>query len=358
MNQQVEAPQQVDDEPQTLSLTLEQEEELEFERAFNARYGNSEEADPDDPEIPEPKIESKTVSQEEEEEPEPPAAKQTDPKDLLPDGSPIQRPAWYADLSDEAKAKFDEDARQINQLQWQYANVHGRLAPVQRENERLQRQLADAMSMQPAPADSGQRRQSQPGQPLATSQPQDLPPEFKEYAEAFPEEARAIEAMFTALSERNVQLERQVGTLVQGFNEIQQASTNRTRQEELTRLTSAHPDWMQLRETPDYVSWLSHQPPSVQALDQSPHSDDCIYLLDTYKQTRYLANLPQQPLQGQPGQVQQTRQRRELRRQPTPDPQGGGVGMPRLEAGAGLSEEDIFEQEFNRRIAAQRQQFR
>jgi len=290
----------------------------------------------------------------------PPVAAQPDPNDLLPDGSLIQRPDWYAELPEPAQQQFDANARQLNQLQWDYSNVHGRLAPVQRENERLQRRLAQDGQPNPAQA-SGQASQSQPTP--ATQEIHDLP-EFKEYAEAFPEEAKAIEALFGAQTGQIAQLSERLTQISQGLEQVQSQSTVRNQQDELGQLTTAHPDWMQVRQTPDYQQWLAGQPVPIQQLDASPAAAECIYVLDAYKQAAYLSNLQQNPAPGpqaDPRQAaaQQTQAHRQtLIQTPNPDPQGGGVGIPQGDPDANMSDEDMFAQEFERRVQAQRQHTR
>jgi hypothetical protein len=97
----------------------------------------------------------------------------------------------------------------------------------------------------------------------------------------------------------------------------------------------------------------------------SARAEDCIYVLTQYKTAAYLANLqtPTVPPAPNPGDAavpnpaiaaQTTLDHRQtLVQTPVPDPQGGGVGMPRLNPDAMLSDEDLFAQEFERRTKVQ-----
>jgi len=93
----------------------------------------------------------------------------------------------------------------------------------------------------------------------------------------------------------------------------------------------------------------------------SDRAEECSYLLDRYKQDVYLYQLQQtasgtappapSPAQAQADKTAQHRQT--LRSVPTPDPQGGGVGVPGVTTAPQTSEE-LWVEEVERRLRAQR----
>jgi hypothetical protein len=354
---------------------LEMDDEDLFAEEFDRRAGIAE-AEPEvDPPIEQPDVEvqeSEPSPTEQQvapeagtERPESSQAPQQPDPDILPDGSRIHRPEWYSQLPPEAQQHFDQTAREIHSLNWNYSSVHGRLAPVQRENERLSRQLANLEAQyrgqQPA-ADAQAGGQSAHAPPTAPTMDLSSSKEFAEFADSFPEEARAIEALFSHNNEQITNLSSQLQRMQTGLNQIQQTTDQRTTEEEMSALTTAHPDWMRVRESQQFNQWLSVQPQRVVEMVNSDRAEDCIWALDAFKSAAYLNNLAQQP-QGPietpaQRQAQVTRQHRsDLLNTPTPDPQGGRVGVPQGAPGL-MSAEDIFAEEFDRRVRQQKQHIR
>jgi hypothetical protein len=277
-----------------------------------------------------------------------------------------EKPAWYAEASDEVKASFDALNQDLADTRTQYTALHGRLAPVQQANERLRRQVEQAgQPPRPAPNSSAVSSQ-QPGQqtPVAPPTPAlDLAevPEFEEFRAAFPEEAKAIAALFGRQAQHVGNLQEQLGNVSQGLEQIQQASFGKEREDGLNRLAAAHPDWMNVRPSEDFGRWLSTQPRNVAQMADSPNADECIWILDRYKQDvwaqRQIENPPAPPAPTTPAQsaVQTVRSRRQrLRSAPGLDPQGSDVGLPQGTPQEFMTEEQIWEEEVKRRLKAQR----
>ena len=271
-----------------------------------------------------------------------------------------EEPEWMKDLTEDAKQAYLAQQQELANLRNQYNAVHNRLAPVQQENARLRQQLSNASSSPAQGQNSG-------AVPVGQSQPQtkfslDDVEEFKEFREAFPDEAKAMEAAFARQAQYVGNLESQLVQVQQGMQDIQRSSFETKRQTELSRLSEAHPDWMTVRPSEDFNRWLERQPSSISSLANSSSADDCIWILDRYKADMYVAQQfsqqeePKEQPQRSDGRAQQTRSRRQqLRSVPNPPPQqDGGVGAPQM-GGAPMSEEEIWAQEVERRLRAQRE---
>lgn len=264
----------------------------------------------------------------------------------------VEKPEWYEGLSDEAKLAYDGQQDTIQQLQWQYSAVHGRLAPVQAENERLRR-----LATQPkvAPTQGGQ-----PAPSASTPTPDFETQEFKEFAENYPDEAAQMKLLWASQQANTQRLETRLESLAQGLDQVQSFSTNQQMASELQNLEARHPDWMLVRNSPEFDSWLQSQPSAVQPLVNSKNADECSYLLDRYKQDVYLYQLQQQTGGEAPASPQQERatqtaaHRQTLIQTPTPNPQGGGVGVPGGQRPP-QSDEEMWVEELERRVRAQKQ---
>ncbi|RLB68298.1 MAG: hypothetical protein DRH08_01385 [Deltaproteobacteria bacterium] len=277
-----------------------------------------------------------------------------------------EKPAWYADLDDDAKAAFDLMNTDLTDVRSQYTALHGRLAPMQQANERLRSQVEHAGQRPPAQApNSSATSGQQPGQQLPAASPTptlDLGdvPEFAEFKEAFPEEAKAIGALFGRQATHAQDLQQQLGVVSQGLQDIQQASFGQQREQSLNTLAAAHPDWMQVRPSEGFGQWLRAQPASVARMADSKDASECIYVLDRYKQDVWAQRQLENPAGSEQKPVDQSptktvRQRREqIRSVPGLEPQGGGIGRPQGNPEQFMSDEEIWDVEVERRLRAQR----
>lgn len=326
-----------------------------FAQAHDERTGTEGDPEPAPEPEPEPAPEPVLEPQESLERGEA-AAPVADPAAPAEDATP----AWLATLDEAGQAEAMAILEEQGSLRKQFDALHGRLAPVQQENARLRERLADTA---PQPA--------QPANP-ATAQPAPAPSpadfnlsdveEFKEFQDAFPDEAKALEAVFARQGQSISYLQKQLGGVSQGLQDMQQSSFNRQREAEIAQLSGAHPDWATVRPSEDFMYWVQQQPAAIGQLANSPRAADCIWLLDRYKADAAMVDMlngnaqppdPQAP-QGN-GVAQQTRARRQqIRSVPSVNPQlDGGVGTPN-NGGAPMSDEDVWDQEAKRRLREQR----
>lgn len=338
------------------------DEEL-FEQAYNEKFGikaDAEEGDeapapeaPEGEEAPEPELAEGESAEREPEENEA-AADKSEAKQEEDD-----LPEFLKDASDEAIAAYRAQQKELAALRNQYNAVHNRLAPVQQENARLRQRLSATPSPAQTPDSGTPVGQSQPGAGFSLDDVE----EFKEFRESFPDEAKAMEAAFARQGQYVGNLETQLQAIQQGMQEMRQSSFETQRQNELAQLSEAHPDWATVNQSEDYREWLGRQPESVAALAHSTKAQDCVWVLDRYKADAYLAQQFQQEQQPkpeaghQPSRAQQTRERRQqIRSVPNPPPQAGGLGVPQGgNPDAHLTDEQIWEQEAERRLRAQRE---
>ena len=287
----------------------------------------------------------------------PPAPAAAAPEPVTP--APPEEPAWMKDLSDEAKAHLTQVETDLATTQQQYNSLHGKVAPVQQENARLRQRLGNR---QPAPAAPAPPPAGQITPPLETFDLGTMP-EFKAYSEAFPEEAKAIGAVFQQQGKHIHHLNGQVQSVSRGLQDVQQDSLEREKTDGLSRLLAAHSDWQIVRPSEDYRQWLSSQPASIAELDASPDPEECIWILDRYKADRYIQRhlngssqpAAAQPVPPPPAAHPQRTHRERLRAVPSLEPQGGGMGVP---MGGNpddmLSDEEIWDREVERRLREQR----
>lgn len=312
----------------------------------------------------EPSDEDETQAKDEADRGEP-DDKATEAKDSEDDGAP----SWLKSLPEEARESFEAQQHSLASLRAQFDALHGRLAPVQQENARLRQRLAQ----QGAPAQQDPNGGDRAGQPNASTgfSLKDVP-EFAEFSEAFPDEAKAIGALYERQAQEIQKLNNKLSGTEETLGSMQQTAQQHTFQSELQTLSQAHPDWQTVRNSEDFENWLSVQPESVSQLTDSSRSQDCIWLLNAYK--RDYEQVHGRPY-GQPGKngrqgepaagepqaedpkassqdaaAQQARDRRQrIRSVPSPDPQQSGVGIPTGDPGAGRSAEEVWAEEFARR---------
>jgi len=326
-----------------------------FERAYQEKHGASTPQDAEERDAGAAKPEGSREPESEEPQPREGESSSRGDDETAEDDTP----AWLNELPDEARDEYIRQQQELTNLRNQYNSVHNRLAPVQQENARLRQQLS---GKNPSPA-NGQNSQAAPvGQsqsPVKFSL--DDVEEFKEFRDSFPDEAKAMEAALARQAQYVGNLESQLSEVRQGMQTIQRSSYETARQNELQRLSEAHPDWATVRPSEDFNDWLETQPESVAQLASSAKAEDCIWVLDRYKMDVYLYQQTQNGEQAgqspdRDSRAQQTRERRQrLRSVPNPHPQqDGGVGAPQM-GGVAMSDEDIWAQEVERRLRAQRQ---
>ena len=108
------------------------------------------------------------------------------------------------------------------------------------------------------------------------------PDEWKKLQEEFPEWGTAIHKKLEATSQA---LLKRIGA---GGGEVKQeiidaAVSTALQSREYARLERAHPGWQKLTVTPAYKEWYAKQPADVQALAESPWSEDAIDFFNQFK---------------------------------------------------------------------------
>jgi len=320
------------------------DEEL-FAEEFDRRAADERDGAPPEP-TPEPLIDVA---------PEPQVADDegdADPNAEAGAEAPPTKPSWYNELSDEAKLAFDQQESSISTLQQQYSAVHGRLAPVQAQVARLQRQLSTPQPTQQA-STGGQPTPTDP-----TPAPDFESKEFLEFAENYPDEAAQMRRLWVSQQTNTQRLEQRLDSMSRSLENVQSVSNTQTYQTELQTLAERHPDWMTVRHSPQFESWLQTQPDALQPMVESAKASECAYILDRYKQDVYLHELQlagDTPAPAAPSRASATAQHREsLRLHASPDPQGGGVGVPGVTRAA-LTDEELWVEELARRVRSQKQ---
>jgi predicted nucleic acid-binding Zn-ribbon protein len=189
----------------------------------------------------------------------------------------------YSTLSQEAREAFDRLAQARSKVENDYKALHGMMAPTQRQNAELRRQLEATQ------ARIQQLEQLERAQRDASAAKDEALKGIEDWASQFPEESKVLMALVNPLREKVTALEGQLnaaraelGTLA---NERQQAALAR----EISELDKAHADWRDIHASPDYWEWLNRQPPGIQALNESMFAGDAISLLHLYKSSRHAA---------------------------------------------------------------------
>lgn len=195
----------------------------------------------------------------------------TDP-DAQPQGSQPTAEQLWANLTPaqkEALSQLQHRATAAEEL----AKRHiGQVGGLQRKiNEILKSQAA----VNPAAA--------QPTAAQVTAAMAD-PEEWKKLEEDFPTIAQGFKKM---LEVRETKLKQELQAMTQPLlvarQQDQQEREQRFIQEQVRILAEAHPDWGDIRESPEFHEWLAAQPPFVQSGIKSRNAADAVDILNRYK---------------------------------------------------------------------------
>lgn len=177
--------------------------------------------------------------------------------------------------------------QRAEQYESQYHAVTGRLAPTQRELEAARKQLAEIEKQKGAKGDSD-----------AVPTASDIAGKsMQQLREEWPDVADAMQALLEA---QRQEFEQRLTPLQQMEAERRQQQEQAAIQNELNRLSQAHPDYFQIATNPAFSNWVATQPPSVQAMYGSNSADDNIVLLNLYKDATGAAQPAQKPRQSKP----------------------------------------------------------
>lgn len=159
------------------------------------------------------------------------------------------------------------------------------LAQMQELSNAVKRSEGRVSSLQ---SDLARQRNAQPAQ--AEPQPSteqvalaiEDPEEWKKLQDEFPEWGVAIQKKLDATTA--AMLKRYGATQAGVKQEVLDAAVSQALESrEYARLERAHPGWKALTATPSYQDWYKAQPADVQALADSPYSDDAIVFFDKFK---------------------------------------------------------------------------
>lgn len=269
-----------------------------------------------------------------------------------------QEPEWFQKLSDEEKTQVQQEVGQLqgyaHNLYQSYQALHGRLAPVQRENEDLRKRL------------HGQEQQTPP-----TLEDLEKNDAWKEIAQEFPKEAESVKQVFTSQARALQQVQDRQQQAETGMQRFRQQFLARESQ----RLNQVMPDAQHLVQSPRFHQWREairanpQQFPDIAEALRSPHYEENAYAIDQFKrhwaeafpdefrqvypepQQQPPAEQPpppqqpqegQQPPSGQPVQGQQRTPQRPKPPNPSPPSQGSGVSGTSGGGGAPMTNEEYF----------------
>lgn len=154
------------------------------------------------------------------------------------------------------RQRLTEEAAQSRR---DFAALHSRVAPVQRELDIAKRELAQVR--QPA----APQQQPQPAQPavhsaVAALEAQFTSPKWQEYERLYPEDAAIHKdnqlALARVTDEQSNRLEYAIRDQFQRVGRIEQDRQEVFKRDEIRALEQAHPDWQQLNESAEFWDWF------------------------------------------------------------------------------------------------------
>lgn len=197
-----------------------------------------------------------------------PGSAQAAPESAEPvshNAAPIEAPAAAAPP---AAPTMDQLLAQMQELSNTVKRSEGRVSSLQSE-------LARQRNAQPATPET------QPSTDQVALAIED-PEEWKKLQDEFPEWGVAIQKKLDATTK--AMLSRYGATTAGVKQDVLDAAVSQALESrEYARLERAHPGWKALTATPAYQDWYKAQPADVQALADSPHSDDAIVFFDKFK---------------------------------------------------------------------------
>ena len=227
---------------------------------------------------------------------------QGDDKDSEPTVEPEATEDPQADIwagaSDEQREAFRNLQHESLKLQNDVKANAGRVQGYAKKLNEVQAQLdqfRNAQTQQPQ-TNAGTQNVQLDGKTL-----QEVEEEYPEIAQYVRSQTQQVVAEFRQeLDPLKQQTSQNSGTLEELAQDRQQSAVRN----ELDRLSQAHPDYVDLRQSPEFHGWLNQKPDSIRSLANSMLADDNIELLNLFKAQRVA---PQQsaPAQTQPAHAPQ-----------------------------------------------------
>lgn len=239
-------------------------------------------------------------------------------------------------LRNEIQNHNRQQSEAFHRMQQQYNALHGRVAPAQRQLAELTRERDELKKQmeahQNAPSSLEELEKSKV---------------FKDIAEDFPEDAKALREQVSGVVANAVQ--NATAKLEEDQRALQTERETWT-QREIQRLEQAHPDWDQAVKSREFAYWRSalspeHQQQVAQML-ASPFAEENVQVLNAFKSDLQAAQQGStQPQESKPqGSQQPSNTPSPQRRSPpsaSPPSTGSGVSGSRRTPVA-RSEEDLF----------------
>lgn len=181
----------------------------------------------------------------------------------------------FADLPEDVRGKVQEAWEREN------AALLGRVAPVQRQNAQL---LRENLALKGRPANGGA-----PPAPKTIAMPGD--PGWDKFKKDYPEialpmEQRLNQFLGVTSSHVNEAIETRVKPVADRVNATV-AETALEREARRLAVTLGHPDFVEVRDSKEWDTWLSTLPAAVRVLEDSDSADDAAYLLTQFKASPY-----------------------------------------------------------------------
>jgi hypothetical protein len=186
-------------------------------------------------------------------------------------GQPASQDDWLATLPEDIRNRFSEQVEANRHLQAElakarndHAGMAGKLKPLQQKLSQTEYQLRQATAGQatpPAPAAPVPGGPSSAGSPAAIETP-----EFLEWKQTFPEEAKVWEAQQKAIMVAAEKIaEERVGQAVARLTgrydpiltQVEQGHRETARAQAISQLEAVHPDWRQHSESEQFSGWFN-----------------------------------------------------------------------------------------------------
>jgi len=202
-----------------------------------------------------------------------------EPKD---DIKPDEDQGMYAGLNDEAKAYWEGIEQQNEKLAHRINSDDGRVRAYQKQTQDLQDQVKSLAEQGDGPSKTDIVEAMKGGSETWTKFQEDYP----EIAEVFDQRA----------TETGVAIQEAVDQALAPIKEQQERITEnemvRADVEAAEPVTDEFPTWKEAVNTPDYLRWVSEQPPGIKALGDSAASEDAIALIGLYDSSQVASGKP------------------------------------------------------------------
>jgi hypothetical protein len=197
-------------------------------------------------------------------------ARQTEaaPPDPFADATPEQRQAWQNLMQE--KARFEHDSM----------SNRNRVSALQKKLNELEKRIEQQpQAAPPQPKEDADLAQDDAGEDLSEFQ-EDFPEIYKAVNSIYKQQVGKMQQQFES---RLNQLSERFQSVAQPVEQMQQREVDTYRQNQLSALQAAHPDWQEIQASKDFWNWVDNQSEGIRALSGSVAAQDNIALLNLYK---------------------------------------------------------------------------